>query len=204
MTGNRSSWSRTRPRSVGDRRAGTPPAGELPVLVAGAQRPGSLPTRQPAPRTRPTASFMADPPRGPDRLRHSAGTDDPSHVIVGSDITVQGRGPETDGPPETTCDGAGWSCTGRSSARSSTRRSRRPRSRRAGSGSRVASRRSARRRRLCDGVERRVRKRRRSCAASILPASAAATRGPRACSSVACGDDAIEALIFVPDLEEAP
>ena len=34
--------------------------------------------------------------------------DDPSRVIVGSDTTVQGRGPETDGPPETTCDGASW------------------------------------------------------------------------------------------------
>ena len=34
--------------------------------------------------------------------------DDPSRVIVGSDTTVQGRGSETDGPPETTCGGAPW------------------------------------------------------------------------------------------------
>lgn len=34
--------------------------------------------------------------------------DDPSRVIVGSDTTVQGRGAETDGPPETTCEDASW------------------------------------------------------------------------------------------------
>ena len=34
--------------------------------------------------------------------------DDPSRVIVGSDTTVQGRGAETDGPPETTCSDSSW------------------------------------------------------------------------------------------------
>ncbi len=32
-----------------------------------------------------------------------ASPDDPSRLIVGSDTSVQGRGPETDGPPDTTC-----------------------------------------------------------------------------------------------------
>ncbi|MDQ3690739.1 MAG: hypothetical protein M3406_12050, partial [Chloroflexota bacterium] len=34
--------------------------------------------------------------------------EDPSGVIVGSDTSVQGRGAETDGPPETTCPGDAW------------------------------------------------------------------------------------------------
>ena len=34
--------------------------------------------------------------------------DDASRVIVGTDTTVQGRGPETDGPPDTTCSGSTW------------------------------------------------------------------------------------------------
>lgn len=33
---------------------------------------------------------------------------DPSRVVVGSDVRVQGRGPETDGPPDTNCPGDGW------------------------------------------------------------------------------------------------
>ncbi|MEJ7803318.1 MAG: hypothetical protein WKH68_08100 [Candidatus Limnocylindria bacterium] len=37
-----------------------------------------------------------------------AAPDDSSSVIVGSDTSVQGRGPETDGPPETTCPGEPW------------------------------------------------------------------------------------------------
>jgi len=34
--------------------------------------------------------------------------DDPSRVIVGSDTTIQGRGAETGGPPDTTCAGGEW------------------------------------------------------------------------------------------------
>jgi hypothetical protein len=73
----------------------------------------------------PTARIFADPATGtafaPDgELRWGSAEggliayatrvdpDDRSRVIVGSDVTVQGRGPETDGPPETTCDGAAW------------------------------------------------------------------------------------------------
>ncbi len=37
-----------------------------------------------------------------------ASPDDPSRVVVGSDTSVQGRGPETDGPPETTCPDNSW------------------------------------------------------------------------------------------------
>lgn len=39
-------------------------------------------------------------------VRQSA--EDPSRVIVGPDTTAQGRGPETDGPPDPTCPGDGW------------------------------------------------------------------------------------------------
>jgi hypothetical protein len=84
-------------------------AGELPVLVAWC----------------PTTRMFADPAAGsayaPDgELRWGpadggliayatrAAPDDPSRVIVGSDTTVQGHGPATDGPPETTCSGASW------------------------------------------------------------------------------------------------
>ena len=35
-------------------------------------------------------------------------TDDPSRVIVGSDTSVQGRGAQTDGPPDVTCPGGAW------------------------------------------------------------------------------------------------
>jgi hypothetical protein len=34
--------------------------------------------------------------------------DRPSRVVVGSATTVQGRRPETDGPPDSTCNGDGW------------------------------------------------------------------------------------------------
>ena len=34
--------------------------------------------------------------------------DDPTRVIVGSNITVQGTGPETDGPSDPSCPGAAW------------------------------------------------------------------------------------------------
>jgi hypothetical protein len=73
----------------------------------------------------PTARIFADPATGtvyaPDgELRWGSAEggliayatrvdpDDPSRVIVGSDITVQGSGPQTDGPPETTCSDASW------------------------------------------------------------------------------------------------
>ena len=82
-------------------------SGALPVLVAWC----------------PTAQLLADPASGsayaPDgELRWGPAEgglvvfatrpapDDPSRVIVGSDTTVQGRAAETDGPPETTCDGS--------------------------------------------------------------------------------------------------
>lgn len=34
--------------------------------------------------------------------------DDPSRVIVGSGTSPRGRGPQTDGPPDTTCPGDAW------------------------------------------------------------------------------------------------
>ena len=88
---------------------GRQPAGELPVLVAWC----------------PTTRMFADPASGsayaPDgELRWGpaeggliafatrAVPDGPSRVIVGSDTTVQGRGSETDGPPDTTCGDASW------------------------------------------------------------------------------------------------
>lgn len=37
-----------------------------------------------------------------------SGPDDPTRVIVGSDTAVQGRAAQTDGPPETTCQGGSW------------------------------------------------------------------------------------------------
>lgn len=83
--------------------------GELPVLVAWC----------------PTTRLFVDPAIGtayaPDGelrwgpaegglIAHAtrADPDDASRVIVGSDVTVQGSGPETDGPPETTCSGGTW------------------------------------------------------------------------------------------------
>ena len=88
---------------------GRQPSGAVAVLVAWC----------------PTARIFADPatgaayaPNGDLRWGPAEGgliayatrvdPDDPSRVIVGSDVTVQGAGPETDGPPETTCDSAGW------------------------------------------------------------------------------------------------
>ena len=128
--------------------------------------------------------------------------DDPSRVIVGSDTTVQGRGAETDGPPETTCDGSwvvhrpadgevfdpsvaveeeppGWIWL---------------------EGSLSAT--DAGEVRLCDRAA-------TDCATwarvgGIDPASLAGGRGAEGLFIGLVRDDAIEGLMFVPDLEEAP
>jgi len=128
--------------------------------------------------------------------------DDPTRLIVGSDTTVQGRGPETDGPPETSCDGSwvvhrpaagevfdpsvavdgeppGWIWLEGSLATT-------------GAGEV----------RLCDRAA-------AGCATGarvvgIDPATLDGGRGPEGLFIGLVRDDAIEGLMFVPDLEEAP
>jgi hypothetical protein len=182
---------------------GRQPAGELPVLVAWC----------------PTTRTFADPASGtayaPDGelrwgpadgglIAHATreDPDDASRVIVGSDVTVQGRGAETEGPPEMTCDGSwvvhrpadgevfdpsvaveeeppGWIWLEGALV--------------AADGGQV---------RLCDRAA-------TDCASwarvgGIDPASLASGRGAEGLFIGLVRDDAIDGLMSVPDLEEAP
>ena len=180
-------------------------AGELPVLVAWC----------------PTTRMFADPAAGsayaPDGelrwgpadgglIAHAtrAAPDDPSRVIVGSGTTVQGRGPETDGPPETTCSGASWlvhaPTPGEVFDPSVAVREEAPgwiwlegSLEAAENGGLI----------LCDGRE-------GNCESGaevvgIDPASVGSgSSGPAGLFIGRVRDDAIEGLMFVPDLEESP
>jgi len=184
---------------------GRQPSGALPVLVTWC----------------PTARIFGDPASGtayaPDgELRWGnaegglvvyatrADPDDASRVIVGSNTTVQGSGPETDGPPETTCSGSSWvvhePAPGEVFDPSVAVREEAP-----GwiwlDGSLQAN---------PDGELRLCDRHAAGCATGaevvgIDPATlGSGAQGPEGLFVGRVRDDAIEGLMFVPDLEEAP
>ena len=129
--------------------------------------------------------------------------DDPSRLVVGSDTTTQGRAPETDGPPATTCSGSSWVVHQPAPGEvfdPSVAVSEEPPGWIWLDGSLTTT--AAGEAWLCDRVA-------ADCSTGaavggIDPATLAGGQGPDGLFIGLVRDDAIVGLTFVPDLEEAP